>query len=402
MDSRRQFLEKMTGLAGTLALPSRRVAGAGERLRLGVIGCGARGNELALQALRCPNTEVAAFADIYTRRLEDAQRIVPAAATYSDYRRLLDDNSIDAVIVATPQHLHCRHFVDALDAGKHVYLEKTMAFTVEHARRMRAAFSNAPGRVVQIGHQSCSSGHVADAAAFLSSGRVGRITALSMRMYRNTPHGKPQWSRPIYPDMTPANIHWEAFLGEDEAPARAFDANRYVNWRFFDDYSGGNVHENMCHQLAFWYKALNLGPPASATMTGGIFLWKDGREVPDTMSVALRQPEEMLITWESGFGNNQPGVTEEALGTDGAIQRGQHIRYLPQKVNRPQGVEETGRTPTPPHAHMRDFLDSIRLGREPACPFDLGWRVSIACRMAVESYRAGRTVHWDAENEKIV
>jgi predicted dehydrogenase len=401
MDSRRQFLEKMTGLAGTLALPAQRPSAASQRLRLGVVGCGARGNELVLQALRCPDTEVAAFADIYTRRLEDAQRVAPAAAAYSDYRRLLDDKSIDAVIVATPQHLHCQHFVDALDAGKHVYQEKTMAFTVEQARRMRAAFANARGRVVQIGHQSCSSGHVADAGAFLASGRVGRITAIAMRMYRNTPHGKPQWSRPLYPDMTPANIHWDAFLG-GEAASRPFDANRYANWRFFDDYSGGNVYENMCHQLAFWYKVLNLGIPASATMTGGIFLWRDGREVPDTMSVALQQREQMLITWDSGFGNNQPGVTEDVLGTDGTIQRGQHIRYQPQKVNRPQGVEEVGRAPTAPNAHMQDFLDSIRLNREPACPFDLGWRVSIACRMAVESYRAGRTVHWDAENERIV
>lgn len=197
MDSRRQFLEKMTGFAGTLALPTQRAAGASERIRLGVIGCGARGNELILQALACPNTQVLACADIYERRLREVQQIVPSAAVYSDYRRLLDDGSIDAVVIATPQHLHCQHFVDALSAAKHIYLEKTMAFTVEHAVRMRAAFREASNRVVQIGHQSCSSGHVGDASGFLSSGRVGRITAISMRMYRNTPHGKPQWSRPV-------------------------------------------------------------------------------------------------------------------------------------------------------------------------------------------------------------
>jgi predicted dehydrogenase len=405
VDSRRQFLEKMTGLAGTLALPTQTVLGANDRIHLGVIGCGARGSELILQARRCPGTEIVACADIYTRRLEDARRILPSAATHSDHRRLLDDKSIDAVVIATPQHLHARHFIDALDAGKHVYLEKTMAFTLDDAHRMRAAFENAngrnaPGRVVQIGHQSCSSGHLADARAFLADGRVGRITAIAMRMYRNTPHGKPQWTRPLYPEMTPANIDWGAFLGD--APARPFDAHRYLNWRCFDDYSGGNVHENMSHQLAFWYKALGLAIPASATMTGGVYLWKDGRDVPDTMAVALEQPEEMLVTWDSGFGNNQPGTTEEVLGTDGAIQRSQHIRYLPQKVNQPQGIEETGRSATPQNAHMQDFLDSIRLSREPACPFDLGWRVSIACRMAVDSYRLQRKVHWNAEREQII
>ena len=400
MDSRRQFLGKMTGFAGSLALPSQRAAGANERLRVGVIGCGARGNELILQAMRCPNVELTAVADVYGRRLEDTERIVPGVAKYSDHRRLLDDGSIDAVIVATPQHLHCRHFVDAIDAGKHVYQEKTLAFTVDEAKRMRAAFNAAPGRVVQAGHQSCSSGHVTDVMQFLASGKVGQVTAIAMRMFRNTPHGKPQWARPVYPDMTPDNVNWAAFLGD--APAREFDAHRFANWRYFDDYSGGNVFENMCHQLAFWYKVMGLDIPAAATMTGGVFLWNDGREAPDTMAVSLEQPERMLITWESGFGNNQPGVTEEVLGTDGTLQRGQHIRYIPQKVNRPSGGEEMGRATTPQNAHMQDFVDAIRLSHEPACPFELAWRVSIACRMAVESYKLRRTVYWDWEKEEIV
>ena len=141
---------------------------------------------------------------------------------------------------------------------------------------------------------------------------MGKITRIHRHMYRNTPHGKPQWARPVYPDMTPENIAWKSFLGE--RPQREFDANRYINWRFFWDYSGGNVYENMCHQLAFWYKALNLQIPKAVTMTGGIYLWKDGREVPDTMNVSLEQPEEILITWDSGFGNNQLGVTEDVLG----------------------------------------------------------------------------------------
>jgi predicted dehydrogenase len=219
-------------------------------------------------------------------------------------------------------------------------------------------------------------------------------------MYRNTPHGKPQWSRPVFPDMTPENILWKSFLGP--APAREFDANRYVNWRFFWDYSGGNVYENMCHQISFWYKAMNLGIPRSVTMTGGIYLWKDGREVPDTMNVAMEHPEDVLFTWDSGFGNSQLGVTEEVLGTDGTISRSQQIRYLPQKVNRPAGVETLGSTPTPPRAHMQNFLDCVRSGRETICPFELGYRVSVACRMAVESYRQSRTMRWDAGKEEIV
>jgi predicted dehydrogenase len=402
MDSRRRFIGKMaTGLAGTLAAVPASVLGANERIRLGIIGAGDRGMQIVREALACPNTEFVAFADIYTRRLEDAKKLVPTAKTFLDHRYLLDDKSIDAVLIATPQHLHCEHFVAALDAGKHVYQEKTMAFTVEHAKRMRAAYRKAEGkRTVQIGHQGCSSGQVEDARNFLSTGFLGKITSIHAHMYRNTPHGKPQWSRPVYPDMTQENIIWNAFLGE--APKLPFEANRYVNWRFFWDYSGGNFYENMCHQLAFWYKVMNIQIPKAVTTTGGIYFWKDGREVPDTMNCSMEHPEEMLVTWDSSFNNNQLGSTEDVLGTDGTILKSQQLRYLPQKVNRPDGTEMAGQTRSAPNAHMQNFLDCVRSGRETNCPFEVGFRVSIACRMAVDSYRTGRTLHWDPVKEEIV
>jgi predicted dehydrogenase len=402
MDSRRKFIGTMaTGLATTLASP-KGVLGANDRIRIGVIGIGARGTELAelaRQALSFPEVECAAFADVYTRRLEEARQLAPNAANYFDHRRLLDDKTIDAVLIASPQHLHSEHFVHSLQTGKHVYLEKTMAFTVDHARRMRSAYRNAPKCTVQIGHQACSSGQVSDATQFLAGGNLGKITAIHMHMYRNTPRGKPQWARPVYPDMTPENIAWKSFGGE--SAHHEFDADRYINWRYFWDYSGGNVYENMCQQLAFWYKVLNLQIPKAAAMTGGIYLWKDGREVPDTMNVSLEQPEELLISWDSGFGNDQLRVGEEVLGTDGTISKGQQIRYIPQKVNRPDGAEMLGRALTSPNAHMRNFFDCMRSGKETNCPVDLGFRVSIACRMAIESYRQQRTVIWDPQKEDI-
>jgi predicted dehydrogenase len=399
-DSRRKFIGTMaSGLATTLASP-RGVLGANERIRLGVIGIGDRGTEVARQATQCDNIDLVAFADVYTRRLEAAKQIAPNAATYLDHRRLLDDKTIDAVLIATPQHLHCEHFVNSLSAGKHVYQEKTMAFTVDHAKRMRAAHRNAGKHTVQIGHQSCSSGQVPDAIDFLDGNKLGQITAIHMHMYRNTPHGKPQWSRKVYPDMTAENILWDSFQGEAEK--HDFDANRYLNWRFFWDYSGGNVYENMCHQVSFWYKVLNLQVPRAVTMTGGLYLWKDGREVPDTMNVSMEQPEEILVSWDSAFGNSRLGVSEDVLGSDGTISKSQQIRYMPEKVNRPSGEELVGRTATSPNAHMQNFFDCIRSGKETNCPFDLGYRVSIACRMSVESYRRNRTVRWDPQKEDIV
>jgi predicted dehydrogenase len=399
MQSRRKFIGKVaTGLAGTLAASN--VLGANERVHVGIIGAGARGSELLREALACPNVDCLGIADIYTKRLEEPRQIAPNATSYTDYRSLLDDAAIDAVLIASPQHLHAEHFVAALDAGKHVYQEKTMAFTLEQAKRMRAARERNGTRIIQIGHQWCSSGQVADAQNFLKPELLGKITAIRAHMYRNTPRGKPQWARLVYPDMTPESIAWESFLGE--APQCEFDANRYVNWRFFSDYSGGSVHENMCHQLAFWYKVLGLRIPESVTMTGGVYLWKDGREVPDTMNVSMEHAEEIQFSWDSGFGNNQLGVGEEVLGTHGSISRGQQIRYIPQKVNRPDGTEMVGFVRTAPRAHVENFFDAIRTGREPNCPFDVGFRVSVACRMAIDSYRQKRAVRWDPVKEEIV
>ena len=407
MDSRRHFIGKVaSGLAGTLAAGPAEALGASDRIRIGVIGAGDRGMELVAQIRACPNAEIAAFADVFSRRLERAQGVIPSAALYSDYRRLLDDSSIDAVVIATPPHLHAAQFIASLDAGKHVYQERVMAFLLDHAKKMRAAYQGyGSKRTVQIGHQACSSGQMADARQFLSDpARMGTTTAITMQMHRNTPGNKPQWSRAalLTPDVNAQSVAWEEFLG-DGGP-RPFDANRFIHWRYFWETSGGNVFEGMSQQLSFWYKALSLKIPQTASMKGGIYLWKDGREVPDTMSVTLQQPEEILINWVSGAGNNQLGASEDALGTHGTISRASQIRYIAQKINRPpaNGSEMTGRSTHTPHAHMENFLDCIRSGKEPNCPFDLGFRVSVACRMAVDSYRTGRTLRWDPEREEIV
>src|SRR5690348_9748342 len=145
--SRRHFIRSAATGFGTFA--ASRVLGANDRIRLGIIGIGDRGTQIAREAIACPNTEFVGFADIYTRRLEDAKKLAPNAKTYLDYRYLLEDKNVDAVLVATPQHLHCEHFSAVMDAGKHCYQEKTMAFTVDHAKRMRAAFRKAgPNRIV--------------------------------------------------------------------------------------------------------------------------------------------------------------------------------------------------------------------------------------------------------------
>jgi hypothetical protein len=142
------------------------------------------------------------------------------------------------------------------------------------------------------------------------------------------------------------------------------------------------------------------------TITGGLYLWKDGREVPDTMNVSMEHPEEILFTWDSAFGNNELGISEDVLGNDGTIsytKRGD-VRYIPQSMNRPDGKELVGEAKAAANAHMQNFMDCIRGGsvKEPNCPVELGFRVAIACRMSVDSYRQKRTLHWDAVKEEIV
>ncbi|MDX2269910.1 MAG: Gfo/Idh/MocA family oxidoreductase [Bryobacter sp.] len=396
MSTRRTFFAQ----AGATALAAQRVMGANERLRIGIIGPGARGQEILKEALSIPGVELAMAADIYTERLQQVKAIAPNAKTAMDYRRILDEKDIDAVLIATPQHLHCEHFVATMEANKHCYQEKTMAFTVDHAKRMRAAYAKRPNLKVQIGHQSCSFGMAADAARFVAGGKLGKVTMINANMFRNTPSGKPQWSRPVPKDVSPENLLWKSFLGE--AQPREFDANRYINWRFFWDYSGGNVYENMCHQLSFWYKTMNLQIPKAVTMRGGIYLWKDGREVPDTMNVTMEHPEEILFSWNSGFGNDHLGSTEAVLGTHGTVMKGRAIELFPQRVNSPDFALEKGETQAPRNAHMLNFVEAIRDGKAINCPFDVGYRVSIACRMAVDSYRLGKTLTWDAQKEEVV
>src|SRR5215813_3202057 len=176
MQSRRNFIGHVaTGLAGTFAASN--VLGTNDRVRIGIIGPGDRGREILQQAISLPNVECVAAADIYTKALDAAKAIAPNAKTYLDHRRLLEDKEVDAVLIATPQHLHCQHFTDTLAAGKHVYQEKTMAFTVDHAKRMRAAFQKDAGKhVVEVGHQWTSTGAVADAISFNKPDLMGKIT----------------------------------------------------------------------------------------------------------------------------------------------------------------------------------------------------------------------------------
>ncbi len=407
MSNRRTFIGQcVTGAAGFAVsglVSSRRILGANDRIRFGLIGCGSRGKEIFRSAMRCANAEAVAAADVYTRRLEETKAIAPQIKTYNDARRLLDDKSVDAVLIATPQHQHALNFVPAIQAGKDVYQEKTMAFSPDHAKRMRKALDGS-GRVVQVGIQMISGPGMAMVREFATPERMGVITAIHTHHYRNAPYGG--WMRDIPSDCDSNHVDWKGFQGE--AAPSPFDPQRYVNWRFFWDYSGGNVFENMVHQVGYWHKVLGLTIPRAVTMTGANCL-SPKMQPPDVMDVTMRHSEKMLFTWNSMFSNDYYGEGHDLLlGTKGTIVHDEtdKPRYLPQD-GKSAGVAEEGTGPTAEYAdatdsHMQNFFDCVRSRKEPACPFEIGFRSAIACQMAVRSYREGRTMTWDETTEDIV
>ena len=397
---RRQFLKQAAASAAIgLALPGSRVLGANDRVRLGIIGPGARGQELMKEFLRVADVEFVAAADVFTRRHEEAKRLAPTAKTFDDYRRLLDLKDVDAVIVATPLHCHSRHFLDTLAAGKDLYCEKTMTWSITEAEACLEA-SKKSNRVVGIGLQHQSSGELADAKQWLKDGLVGKITSVESWMSRNTPRGKPQWVRPVPSDCTEANVKWDAFL--NGRPRRAFDGNQFINWRLFWDFSGGNVTENMVHQIAFVMRALDLPLPTSAYMSGGVFSEKDGREVPDTIAVTLDFPNDLVVTWQSTFSNKYYGIGDRILGSHGTIERlmgatdmvtgksQSGLRYYPEKENRSDGVALIGQTKE--WNHYANFVDCVRSRKVPSAPVDIGYRSAVAGHMANMSYRQRQRV----------
>jgi predicted dehydrogenase len=407
--TRRDFM-KQAGLATAafMAFPSSHVLGANDRVRVGMIGVGGRGQELLKQVLEIPNAQLVVIADIYARRRDEAKQMAPGIQTLEDYRRLLEMKDLDGVIVASPLHIHARHFVDTLASGKDLYSEKTMTWSIPEAEECLTAAKKSD-RVVQIGLQHESSGSLADTRKWIKDGMVGKVTMVESWMSRNTPHGKGQWVRKVPSDCTAQNVNWEAFL--NGRPNRPFDGYKFMNWRLFWEFSGGNITENMVHQIAWIMTALDLPVPNSVNMSGGVFSEKDGREVPDTIVVTLDYPNDTVVTWQSTFSNSRFGLGDRILGSDGTVEHlsgvtdmvtgrsRDTIRYYPEKANRRDGTPLTGETPT--QNHMANWIDCVRSRKTPNANVEIGYRSAVAAHMANLSYRQKRRVTWeDAKNAK--
>lgn len=405
--NRRKFIGQVgMGVAALSALPgtrmfaaNRRVIGANDRIRIGLIGAGDRGQEDLKNALKQPNVECVAVADVFSHRRDHMKSSLPDIATYDDPRHLLDRKDIDAVINATPVHLHAEYFLASLAAGKDLYSEKTMTWDIPEAVACRAA-ARASKQVVQIGLQHESSGELIDAKKWIQNGSVGKVTMVESWMSRNTPIGKGQWVRAVPSDCTAANVNWNLFL--DGRPKMPFNGDKFINWRLFWEFSGGNLTENMVHQIAWIISAMNLQLPKAATMMGGVFSEKDGRQVPDTISVTLEYPNDLLVLWQSTFSNSRYGLGEHILGDKGTVEHvsgatdmisgesASTIKYYPEKINNPDGAVMVGKSPGVDH--MANWMACIRDRKQPNAPVEIGYLSAIAVHMSNLAYRQKRRV----------
>lgn len=302
--TRRDFLHKTGLLAGGLLLPGAELASAfaapptpaaAGRLKIGIIGCGDRGTGLLRVLQELPDKfEVVALCDELPFRLRDAQKIGGArqAKTYADYHALLDAPAVEAVIVAVPLYLHFAVAKAALQAGKQLYLEKTMTFDIPQAQELVRLVQQRPGQTVQVGHQYRSSPLYYRVKEMIAQGYLGKVTQIDCRWDRNG-----SWRRPVP----------EAGL------------ERKINWRMYRDYSGGLAAELLSHQIDFINWAFDTHPD-EVFGTGGIDFYKDGRETYDNVQVMLRYARAGIVgNFGATCGNARDGYLFKLKGTRGTI-----------------------------------------------------------------------------------
>jgi len=289
--NRRNFLKAAALAASPALVPA---LGANDKINVGWIGVGTR-SDYGIQWLHdaAPNdVNLAAICDTCGPYIERGVANVQKTwgntpKTYVDYRELLANKDIDAVYIMTPEHLHRDMAIAALNAGKHVYLEKPLAHTVEEAQEIMRAVAKSKS-VIQVGTQNRSNSLYQMAKTMISQGVIGDCHYVRAFWYRNAlPSGAPAWRYPLDPALTAQNADWNKFLGP--APEKPFDAHRYGQWRLYWDYSSGIATDLMVHQTDITAFVMGRGIPSSVVATGGVLRWteSDDREVPDTWSVLL-------------------------------------------------------------------------------------------------------------------
>ena len=379
-----------------------RVVGANERLHIGMIGAGgnARGHMRALKKLADQdNVEMIAVCDIYDPRREAAAEFT-GGKPYSDYRKLLEHPGLDYVTVSVPEHWHAPIVLDAADAGLHVYVEKPLTYSIEEGLAVVRKVKGT-GIVLQCGIQGMSDDSYETAAQMIQEGAIGKVVMAHIDYSRN--HLDDFWLRPPDPDAKPGvNLDWKAFLGK--AKRRPWEPDRFFSWRRYWDYSGGIATDLFVHRLARIVKACGLTTPSRVVATGGQYYFNGGAEVPDTFNALLEYPEGVNVLLVSSMAN-QTSIRHLIRGNKATIEftrEGFSIepeRLFHEEI-RPRTHKKSGGEDMALHHH--NLHNAIRTGEALKCDVELGFNVSMACQMTVDSFRRKKSLGWDRRRQRVV
>jgi predicted dehydrogenase len=418
-----------TGAASLLTAASwERVLGANERVGVGFIGYGLIGKRHVLDLQEQKDADLVAVAEVHQGRRDEALgQLGGTAKGFGDFRRLLDNKDVQAVVISTPDQWHALQTMLACAAGKDVYVEKPLTLFVREGRWM-VDVARRHKRVVQVGTQQRSGTHYQRARELIQQGHLGKITSVRMGAFRNI---MPGFGTPADSDP-PAALDWDMWLGP--APQRRYNPNRAIyHFRWFWDYSGGQMTNLAAHSLDIIHWFLNTPGPTSITSIGGRFSLQDNGETPDTQDALVEYPG-FTAVWshrEACAGPTKGGL--EFFGPRGslAISRAGFTLTADRKVPPENAVpqftgahpiggpkpteqrgpdewwtrsveDRTGDARAQLKLHVRNFLDCIRTRQEPISDLESAHRVATVCHLANLSLRLGRQVKWDAAREEIV
>lgn len=461
-------------------LASRNSVG-GERLRLGIIGYGGRGSHLVrstgyahpdfIERMREAakidpgdkryedylnqedlNVEFRGICDVFDIRAERAMaatgnferegkeaKLTNPAKRYRTYQELLAADDIDAVIIATPDHWHSKIAIDAAKAGKHVYVEKGMTRTIEETYELLRTVKET-GITFQLGHQGRQTESYLKAREAIEKNVLGKISLIQVNTNRNSPNGA--WVYDIHPEASPGTIDWKQFIGP--APWHPFSVERFFRWRCWWDYGTGLAGDLLTHEYDAINQVMDLGIPDSVSASGGIYYYKDGREVPDVYQATHEYKDRDLTLLYSATLASDKYRGSFIMGHDAYMELGGHLyiyadpestryreqiksgiidpsapiySYIPGRNNvdavstatekyfANRGLLYTyreGKRVDTTHLHVKEWLDAIRTGTQPSCNIDQGFQEAITAHMGTLSYKEKKTVFWDKEKQKVV
>jgi predicted dehydrogenase len=329
--SRRQFIESTTlGAAGLMLSASRApasVLGANDRVNVGVVGAGGQGTSLIRNLATVPNSKITAMCDIFEPNLSKGVNLAGSEPKpFTDYRKLIESKDVDAVVIATPLHMHYDVALAAVAAGKHVFVEKTMMYSMRQCEHVVQLSKAHPSQVFQVGHQHRFDPVIHKVVAMSQDGALGKVTHIRCMWHRNG-----NWRRPV------------PKINFDPRPWGYPDLEHLINWRMYKRYSGGLMCELGSHMIEICNLILG-GPPASVTGMGGIDYWKDGRETFDNVTVVYSYPAGQKVTFSSTTTNAHDGEHIVIMGTEGTIEMGWDQALYFREKEKPELVNAEGAT----------------------------------------------------------